>query len=170
RLGHGGREIDRHRRALAHLFLADGTWVQEAMLTAGLARVYTFADNRALAARLYAAETQARAARRGIWVHPFYAIITADDAGSRLDEFALVEGRVREAAVVRGRAYLNFGADWQSDFTISVVPADLRTMTRAGFDPTALAGRRIRVRGWLEWLSGPMIDLTHPEQIEVLAE
>lgn len=170
RLGYGGRQIDRYRRALAHLFLADGTWLQEALLTAGLARVYTFADNRALADRLQAAETAAREAGRGIWIHPFYAIIAADNADLRLDEFALVEGRVLETAVVRGRAYLNFGADWKRDFTVSVAPADLRTMTRGGFDPTALAGRRIRVRGWIEWLNGPMIDLTHPEQIEVLAE
>ncbi|MGE0255024.1 MAG: thermonuclease family protein [Alphaproteobacteria bacterium] len=170
RLGHGGRETDRYRRALAHLFLDDGTWIQEALLAAGLARVYTFADNRALAARLYAAEAQARAVRRGIWAHPYYAIIAADDAGSRLDEFALVEGRVLEAAVVRGRAYLNFGVDWKRDFTVSAAPADVKIMRRDGFDPAALAGRRVRVRGWVKWLNGPMIDLTHPEQIEVLAE
>jgi hypothetical protein len=24
------------------------------------------------------------------------------------------------------------------------------------------------VRGWLRWLNGPMIEATHPEQIEVL--
>lgn len=170
RLGYGGRQIDRYRRALAHLFLADGTWLQEALLKDGLARVYTFADNRALAGRLQGAEALAREARRGIWAHPFYAIIAADNAGARLDEFALVEGRVLETAVVRGRAYLNFGTDWKRDFTISIAPADLRSMTRAGFDPTALAGRRVRVRGWVEWLNGPMIDLTHPEQLEVLAE
>jgi hypothetical protein len=29
-------------------------------------------------------------------------------------------------------------------------------------------GREIRVRGWLEFYNGPMIEATHPEQIELL--
>ena len=46
-LAYGGRRIDRHGRRLAHLFLADGTWVQAAVLSDGMARVYSFPDNRA---------------------------------------------------------------------------------------------------------------------------
>jgi len=42
--------MDRHGRVLAHLVrTADGLWVQGALLSAGLARVYTFPDNRVLA-------------------------------------------------------------------------------------------------------------------------
>ncbi len=45
-LGYGGRQIDRHGRALAHLYLLDGAgeagiWVQGALLEAGMARVYS---------------------------------------------------------------------------------------------------------------------------------
>ena len=48
-LGYGGREMDRHGRVLAHLFLSDDeTWIQGAMLASGMARVYTFPDNRSM--------------------------------------------------------------------------------------------------------------------------
>jgi endonuclease YncB( thermonuclease family) len=45
-LAYGGRPVDRHGRMLAHLYLDPGpetaqTWVQGAMLEAGMARVYT---------------------------------------------------------------------------------------------------------------------------------
>ena len=38
----------------------------------------------------------------------------------------------------------------------------------AGIDPKALAGKKLRVCGWIEWRNGPMIHATHVEQIELL--
>jgi hypothetical protein len=70
--------------------------------------------------------------------------------------------------VVRGRAYLNFGADWKQDFTVTLAPAVRRLFEAEGHDPRAYEGRRIRVRGWLKSFNGPMIEATHPEQIELL--
>ena len=35
-------------------------------------------------------------------------------------------------------------------------------------DLAALAGHRVRVRGWLKHYHGPEIEATHPEQIELL--
>jgi len=40
----------------------------------------------------------------------------------------------------------------------------------AGVDPKTLAGKKLRVRGWVEWRNGPMIHATHAEQIELLPE
>jgi micrococcal nuclease len=42
--------------------------------------------------------------------------------------------------------------------------------TAAGIDLKALAGKRLRVRGWVMWRNGPMIEATHPEQIELLPD
>jgi micrococcal nuclease len=67
-----------------------------------------------------------------------------------------------------GRLYLNFAPDWRSDFTISIERKDAASFTSAGLDPAALAGKRLRVRGWLAWRNGPMIETTHPEQVELL--
>ena len=40
----------------------------------------------------------------------------------------------------------------------------------AGIDPKALAGKKLRVCGWIEWRNGPMIHATHVEQIELLPD
>jgi len=168
-LGYGGRRLDRHGRTLAHIFDADvGTWIQGALLEAGLTRVDSFADNRALVAKMLALERTARTAHHGIWADPFYAPRSAATAGDHLGGFELVEGRVLETAEVRGTVYLNFGADWRSDFTVAIGRAARKTFAASGVDPLAYAGRLIRVRGWLKSYNGPMIEATHPEQIEVL--
>ncbi len=167
---YGGARRDRHGRHLAQLYTPDGTWVQGALLADGFARVYSFPDNRAVVGEMLALEGQARAHRRGIWADPFYRVLSPDEAGRHLDTFQLVEGKVKNVAVVRGRAYLNFGADWRTDFTIAIEPGDMRAFRDAGLDPRALEGRRVRVRGWLKSMNGPMIQATHPEQIEILSQ
>ena len=169
-LAYGGRRLDRHGRHLAHLFLADGTWVQAAVLSDGMARVYSFPDNRAAVPELLDLEIAARAAGRGIWAEPWYAVRAIDGLESEIDSFQLVEGRVLDAAHVRERVYLNFGADWKTDFTLVLNEDALRLFEAAGLDPEDFEGRRVRVRGWIESFNGPTIEITHPEQIEVIEE
>lgn len=166
-LFYGSRQRDRYGRHLAHLYLDDGTWLQGKMIRLGFARVYGFRDNRALLAELLALEAQARAARRGIWTHAYYRVRPAEPPDFTRDRFELVEGRVVDVAIVRGHGYLNFGADWRHDFTASVAPKNLRLFEREGFDLKALKGRTVRVQGWIRSFNGPLIDVTHPEQIEV---
>lgn len=169
-LAYGGRRVDRHGRLLAHLFLADGTWVQAAVLSDGMARVYSFPDNRAAVQELLDLEIAARTAGRGIWAEPWYAVRTIDGLESEIDSFQLVEGRVIDVARVKDRAYLNFGTDWKTDFTLVLDEDALRLFEAAGVDPENFEGRRVRARGWLESFNGPMIEITHPEQIEVIEE
>lgn len=174
-LRYGGRRRDRHRRALAHMVRGDGLWVQRAMISIGMARVYSFADNRALVPELLAAERAARAARRGLWAHPWYRVRGAGALDRDVDTFQVVEDRVLAAEVVRGRVYLNFGADWRADFTITVAPRDRRMFEEAwaaaGVESVAaLAGRRVRARGWIDLYNGPQIVADHPEQIEFAAD
>jgi len=161
--------LDRHGRVLAHLRRAsDGLWVQGAMLGAGLARVYTFPDNRVLAAEMLALERQARADETGLWGLPHYALRTADNARHDVDSFQIVEGRVLDAARIKGRVYLNFGADWRTDFTVKVLARYEKAFVKSGLDLMALKGRRVRVRGWIKSENGAMIELDHPERLEVL--
>lgn len=184
-LRYGGARGDRHGRVLAHVFVRqDGRdiWLQQRMLDEGLARVYTFKDNRACAAELLGAERGARAAGRGIWSDPFYAIRDAANVGDLnrlLGRFEIVEGAVQSAALVRGRLYLNFGEDYRSDFTVTVGERDIRIFLQderwsellRGDEARSraleqLSGMQIRVRGWLSRNNGPEIVASHPEQIE----
>ncbi len=172
RLGYGGARLDRHGRVLAHLYTApagldEATWLQGEMIQRGLARVYSFADNRALIGELLLREQRARATGRGLWSDPYYAVASADEASRQFGRYALIEGRVVKAAVVGGRGYLNFGADIRTDFTVTVAPPDRRGFEKA-LPIASYQGRRVRVRGWVESRNGPQIEATHAEQIELL--
>jgi micrococcal nuclease len=61
-LGYGGEEVDRYDRALAQVFVETGAdepvWAQAHMVRSGLARVYSFPDNRQCLGQLYVAEAQ----------------------------------------------------------------------------------------------------------------
>ena len=169
-LSYGGQRIDRWGRRLAHLHDESGRWIQGELLASGLARVYTFRDNTALVEAMLAAERAARKGGRGIWSDPFFHVRAVAETEALIDTFQIVEGEVVDAAVVRGRAYLNFGADWREDFTVTVAPKDRRAFTDAGLDLESLAGRIVRVRGWLNSYNGPQIELTHPEQLEIVGQ
>lgn len=161
--------MDRHGRVLAHLVrVADGVWAQGAMLTAGLARVYTFPDNRVLATEMLALERLARADQTGLWGLPYYALRNADNVRYDADTFQIVEGRVMDAQRIKKRVYLNFGADWRTDFTIKIATRDEKTFAKSGVDLLQLKGQRVRVRGWVKAENGPMIVLDHPERLEIL--
>ena len=166
----GGTREDRYGRVLAQAVRGDGLWIEGELLRRGLARVYTFADNRAAAAALYALEGEARAARRGIWTNPYYKLLTPEEAlgrsGGRLE---IVEGRIVSAARVSGQVFLNFGADWHAAFTVRLDRSALALFRADGFDPLALAGELVRVRGYIRRdRNRALMDVTHPEAIERL--
>lgn len=166
-LRYGGAREDRYGRVLAQLVRADGLWLEDELLRRGLARVYTFDDNRVAATELYAAERQAREAKRGIWADPRYALRTPEEALRHVGGFELVEGRVVSVARVSGSLYLNFGEDWHTAFTVRIDGKALRLFRAEGIDPASLEGERVRVRGYLRRdRARAVIDVTHPEAIE----
>ena len=174
RLRHGGAEVDRHGRALAHVFLEDGSgaWVQREMLSQGMARVYSFADNRAVLPPLLTAEARARTERVGIWADPDYRVRRAERRGDftdRAGRYELVEGRVIAAERSAGGLILSFGRGTGEDFGAVIDLRALRLFAGEGRSPARLVGLLVRLRGWIEGAAAPRMRLTHPEQIEVLA-
>lgn len=168
------RREDRHRHVLAQVIIErDGTqiWLQEELVARGFARVYALADTRACVGALLAAEREAREARRGLWRSWAYRTQDAGDPkrlGRLTRTYQLVEGTVHAVGEGRKLLYLNFAEDWRNDFTVTIERKSLANFEAAGLDLEALPGKRIRVRGFIEWWNGPMIAATHPEQIEVL--
>ena len=163
---------DRYGRLRAQVVIdnqPDGGWLQEIMLQRGLARVSIAPDRRECAEALYAAESAARSARRGIWAQSSYAVrspIAALKADT--DTFQIVKGTILSAAVKNGRGYLDFGSDWSRDFSATISPEDMKSFRQAGIDPESYAGKTVRVRGWVERLRRPEIEIAVPEDIEVL--
>lgn len=161
---------DRYGRILAFARTDNGS-LQEALVAEGVARVGVRAGGLSCAAALLKLETQARLARRGLWADPNFVPLAAESGTwpqERLGTFVLVEGRVLSVRQGGSTVYVNFGRRWTRDFTLNV-PRRLQAAFReAGRDPQMLQGRRVRVRGWLERRTGPMIEASAPEQIELL--
>jgi micrococcal nuclease len=161
---------DRYGRRLAHAFNSDGVWLQAALVAAGQSRVRGDGRNRVGLGTLLGLEARARDSRQGLWRHWAFAVRAADDPQlERLTgTFQIVEGRVFAAAVVKGTGFINFGADRHTDLTLVLKKPALDLGGPAMMDLSWLALKPIRCRGWLDSYHGPRIDVSHPEQIEVL--
>jgi endonuclease YncB( thermonuclease family) len=161
---------DRYGRRLAQVFNSDGLWLQERLVGAGLARVHGDGRNRLGLETLLRVEAASRDAERGIWRHPLFAVRMADDP--RLARFAgsfqIIAGRVVSAAIVKGTGFINFGAERETDLTLVLKKPALDLGGPAMMDLASLTSKPIRCRGWLDLYKGPRIDVSHPEQIEVL--
>jgi hypothetical protein len=162
-------QTDRYGRLVAFA-AADERSLQETLVSLGAARVSARAGI-ACAEALQNLEAAAREARHGLWSDPNFALLQAEPGPwmqTELGRFVLVEGRVLSVRQSGGTIYVNFGRRWTRDFS-ATIPRRLQAGFRAaGRDPQSFMGRRIRVRGWLERRTGPIIELTAPEQVELL--
>jgi len=171
-LGRLGPERDRYGRVVAYAFAGDAQEsLQQILLEQGRARVSARVGGKACAGVLLRAEARARAAGRGLWADPNFAPLSAENL-ARLQadrgRFALVEGKVLSVHESGATIYVNFGTHWTRDFSVTILKRLRRTFAAAGVEPKTLAGRRIRVRGWIEQRGGPIVAAAVPEQIELL--
>jgi hypothetical protein len=160
-------EPDRYGRVLGNVF-ASNVWVQSELLRRGEVRASPDLANGPCANLLLKAEEEGRRARAGHWGDGTFRVLTPEGLRNRTGTFQIVDGRVVSATVTMGRAYINFGPDYRTDFTVTVSPDDMRSFRRARFDVPGLSGKRIRVRGWLEFYNGPEMEVATPAAIEVL--
>ena len=158
---------DRYGRVPAQVFVG-GQWLQGDMLRAGELRSAPDSASGACATLLLAAEDQARMERTGSWRTGTFALRTPEQIANRAGTFQIVEGTVQTATVNKGRAYINFGDDYRDDFTVTVAPEDMKLFRQARFDVRKLAGKRVRVRGWVELYHGPEMEIASPAAIETL--
>lgn len=161
---------DRYDRVRGQVFSDDNPepWLQMALLKAGLVRVEIAPDRGECAAELYAAEAQARAVHAGLWALPAYQVRTPEGLGGDTGTFQIVEGMVLSAEVKDGRAYLDFGPDWKTDFTVTISPEDMANFRSSGIDPRDYQGKRIRLRGIVQQFNGPEIEIGSPKQVEMV--
>lgn len=161
--------LDRYDRLRVQAVLDDGRWLQREVLQRGLARVSIAPDRPECARELYAAEAEARSAGAGLWTISAYRVRTPESLRWQdLGTFQIVEGTVVNARVSSGRAYLNFGRNWRTDFTVTIAPEDMKRFKAWNVDPYSYGGKHVRVRGWIDRLHGFEIGAGSPAQIEVL--
>ena len=167
-LYYGGARRDSYGRALAQVRrVKDQRWLQGELLRAGWARVWTFADNRALAAAMLADESRARAKAAGLWAMPAYKVLLPGEVGPQQHGFQIVEGRVLAVTEGRSGTFLDFSPD-PAGFAVVIEPKDLPALRDGGVFPQQMANRLVRVRGVVGW--GGVMTVDHPEQVEQLRE
>ena len=71
---------------------------------------------------------------------------------------------VRESG---GMIEMNFGRRWSQALTVTILKRHERGFAAAGLPPDRLGKPQLRVRGYVEERSGPRIEATRPEQIEI---
>ena len=164
------RRTDRYGRVLAQIYVPDThggeIWAEEKLLAAGLAYVYPLSGRELDLPRMLAIEKTARAAQRGIWRLPEMQPTPAAQAGTQYGHYTFIQGKVRDAVKIKNKIYLNFGADWHSDFTIMVERHDWNNFHT--LDLLALKGKTVQARGFLHEDNGPMLRATNPAQLEII--
>jgi endonuclease YncB( thermonuclease family) len=168
RLGTGE---DRYGRVLAVAFGEDGSSIQRAMLSTGWAFVAARVGPSACAAELFSAEQPARENQRGLWADAAFKPKRAENPDEILaakGRFALVEGKILSVRESGATIYMNFSRRWSQGFSVTILKRHQRAFAAAGIEPKRLEGQRIRVRGVIEQRSGPSLEASRPEQIEVV--
>lgn len=157
----GAEAFDRHGRALADLYAADGRLVAAVLAGEGLALAVAVAPNLAVIDCVVAAEREARTARRGLWADPATWTVAARDAPADLRGFKRVVGTVTEARAKRGGTAVVL--DGRLELWLPMDPGDpLRTVRER-----ALPGTRLAVRGWWGSYRGrPNLRIDHPVIVE----
>ncbi len=167
----GDAARDRMGNTFAHAVIdgAPARWVQGDMIANGLAWADSTATNRSLITELLAIEDKARAGKQGFWASPGMAPRAAAQIGNQRDEFMVVTGTATRVTDKKSVVYANYGEDWKTDFTLRLTKPNRKNFPPA-FSMQDLEGKPIRVRGWVMETNGPMIELTHFEQIEFLTD
>ena len=154
---YGQSHHDRYGRGLAHLFLANGNNVQASLLRRGLATSLFLPPNGEYLDCYVAAETEARAARRGIWSQAGFHPIAAKRIGRATQGYRVVTGTITSARCRRTGVWLRL----DGVLGVKIGQEDLGYFK--GRDLCRLRGRQVSVRGLVRRYRGPpRMRLRHP--------
>lgn len=173
-LAYSGLRRDRYGRVVAHVVDSTGNWLQAELLARGLARVVTTIDERAVATEMLAIERGARLKRIGLWANPNYHVLSTAEPSLFVETFQIVEGPVTGIETTNGWTFIRMGriprgiTQWKPGLVLLIGPDARRLFQTAGIDPNEFDGRTLRVRGWIGMREVAEIEITHPEQIEIL--
>jgi micrococcal nuclease len=87
----------------------------------------------------------------------------AADGFIPFSSWRVVRGKVHSVSLRREASFVNFAADWKSDFTVILKPALAKKLQAESW-----IGQNVEVRGWVESYYGPAIKVTAPAQIRLL--
>jgi micrococcal nuclease len=169
---------EKHTVPLAHIVTEKGVWMQQDLISKGLAWAYSTESSQQTVGILKQAEEKARVQHKGFWGNPAYAIKSPESVKDYVNSYQIVEGRILSVVVKAnsGIVFFNFGKDWRHDFTVQfranhflTFMEDPTTGERTNAGVARWRGKLVRVRGWVtKEETGPTMVLTHKEQIDIL--
>ncbi len=172
----GASGPDRWGRVAAQLYLPpeqgpDPDWVQEGLLSRGMARFRPAAMAASCANRLVQTENEARKARLGLWTRPENAVLKPGDLDAlRMSDGRrrIVEGRITGIGQGRAALFLNFSPTRHDFLTVTVSKRRAKSFQAAGLPIAELAGKLVRLRGIVTLARQARMELSVPAEIEVL--
>lgn len=183
-LYYSGDQRDRYGRAIAQVELVsddadeDSIWLQHAVVAQGLARVYPWRSHAVDMKAMFEGQLMAQTQKKGIWnevkTNGFYKIRDANPSRLMADveSVQIVSGKIVKTAIVRGTAYLNFGDDYKTDFTIAIAKPQVKKLKKYllayDLEFEELAGKTVQIMGWIEDQNGPIIWLSDPRRLQII--
>jgi len=153
---------DHYGRTLAHVFLEDGTSVEQWLLQRGLATILAVPPNVWNIDCYRQAERRARAARRGIWALPAYQPVDAQRLRRGTRGYRLIRGRVAHVGMTRRSVWL----DLAGGMALRIARPDLDYFPARNW--TKLKGKTVLARGWVHWYHGrPQMRIRHPAALRI---
>jgi hypothetical protein len=168
------KDIDRYGVPITHIVRDDGVWIQEDMVSKGLAWAVPSDKDPEMVFALYKAEDSARVQKLGFWKDPAYEIKNVNEISDYMYSFQIVKGQILSANSTKDYVYFNFGKDWKTDFTIRVTSqfwyeySNSITHSAQLLNISSWADSIVLVRGWVESNNGPMIEVTDGAQIQFI--
>lgn len=162
-LVHGKETKDHYQRSLAHLFLPDGTNLQEQLLLSGTVNAITIPPNDRFSDCYQQAEKQALCKKNGLWSGAIIKIADLQDSASG---FRVLKGKLLNIQTSRKGFWLTL--EHGLSLRVAIQQQALFDMQRL----QSLVGQSVIVRGWLQTKNRPKagqrfyMQIKHPSSIE----
>jgi len=143
-LAYGQQAQDRYGRALAHVFLPDGSNLQAELIARGHGIAFTTPPNDRMSDCYRAQEQHARQQQLGIWQLPQYRIRYTRQTIGHLGGFHRLQGQVTEVTQSKSRIRLQLGPQIE----VNIYKNDWLNFSLHQL--LNLQGKTVRVRGWVK--------------------
>ncbi len=151
---------DRYGRLLAHLFLQDGSSVEERLLNEGLAQQLVVPPNGWQSSCFQQIEHRARQRHRGLWGVGYYQPLRNNPASSSNGSFRVIGGTVLRVSESRKSIWLNL----DTGMAVRIARPDLHYFD--SIDLQSMKGQTVVARGYLNY-DGQQVHITvrHPSAL-----
>ncbi len=155
---------DQYGRTLARV-IVNGEAAEETLLVMGLGEVFHDPECIADCRKNWNLLLTAFRNKRGMFANADTQPVPAVVADRLLDHYGIVEGVVDNVKESTNAYHLNFGSDWTTDFSATILRRDVDQFLRDKMAPHQLVGLKLQVFGKVTANYGPRIFLNCPTQV-----